>query len=107
LPDELISALAQPNNFRVYRSVANIPDSVRSAFAKAADENSFLMADPNGRWEATDVIRAPNCLAGVRRLSLLAENYACCFMNTAALGRTITSPRFEFLIMPNRFGMPT
>ena len=59
MPDELISALAQPNNFRVYRSVANIPDSVRSAFAKAADENSFLMADPNGRWEATDVIRAP------------------------------------------------
>jgi len=59
LPDELTIALAQPNNFRVYRTVANIPDSVRSAFAKAADENSFLMADPNGRWESTDVIRDP------------------------------------------------
>ena len=51
LPDELINALAKSSNFRVYRSVANVPDSVRSAFAKAADENSFLMADPNSRWE--------------------------------------------------------
>ena len=68
LPDELTSALAQPNNFRVYRTLANIPDSVRSAFAKAADENSFLMADPNGRWESTDVIRDPQLPR--RRLSV-------------------------------------
>jgi cell division protein FtsB len=78
LPDELISALAQPNTFRVYRSVANIPDSVRSAFAKAADENSFLMADPNGRWEATDVIRDPQLPR--RRLASAAVSEELCLL---------------------------
>ena len=59
LTHELINAFAHPDNFRVYRSVADIPNPVRSAFAKAANEVDFIMADPNGRWEATDVIRAP------------------------------------------------
>jgi hypothetical protein len=29
LPDELINTLAKSSNFRVYRSVANVPDLVR------------------------------------------------------------------------------
>lgn len=78
LPDELINALAKSSNFRVYRSVANVPDSVRSAFAKAADENSFLMADPNGRWEATDVIRDPQLPR--RRLASAAVNEGLCLL---------------------------
>ena len=72
MPNELISALAEPSNFRVYRSVANVPDSVRLAFAKAADEERFSMSDPNGRWEATDVIRDPQLPR--RRLTSVAIN---------------------------------
>jgi hypothetical protein len=72
LPDELISALVKPSNFRVYRSVTNVPDSVRSAFAKAADEKSFSIADTNGQWEATDVIRDPQLPR--RRLASVAIN---------------------------------
>jgi len=78
LPDELINALVKPSNFRVYRSVANVPDPVRSSFAKAADENSFLMADPNGRWEATDVIRDPRLPR--RRLASVAIAEELCFL---------------------------
>jgi hypothetical protein len=58
-PGDLFSAVLKSGDFRVYRSVADVPGSVRSAFAKAARENSFSMADPNGRWEATDVISDP------------------------------------------------
>lgn len=78
LPNELISALAEPSNFLVYRSVANVPDSVRSAFAKAADEERFAMADPDGRWEATDVIRDPQLPR--RSLASVAINGELCLL---------------------------
>jgi hypothetical protein len=48
LPNELVSALVHPSDFRVYHRAANIPDLVHSAFTRAADEKSFSMADPNG-----------------------------------------------------------
>jgi|SRR5215471_11576837 len=69
---------AQPNNFRVHRSVADIPDSVRSAFAKSTNESGFLMADPNGRWEATDVIRDPELPR--RRLASVAISGELCLL---------------------------
>ncbi len=78
LTPALISALAQPDNFRVHGSVADIPNSVRSAFAKAADESDFLMADPNSRWEATDVIRAPQLPR--RRLASVAISGELCLL---------------------------
>ncbi len=78
LTQELINAFAHPDNFCVHRSVADIPNSVRSAFAKAASEVDFLMADPNVRWEATDVIRAPELPR--RRLASVAISAELCLL---------------------------
>jgi hypothetical protein len=78
LTQELINAFAHPDNFRVHRSVAHIPNSVRSAFAKATNEVDFLMADPNGRWEAADVIRDPELPR--RRLASVAISAELCLL---------------------------
>ena len=78
LTHDLINAFAHPDNFRVHRSVADIPSSVRSAFAKAANEVDFLMADPNARWEATDVIRDPELPR--RRLASVAISAELCVL---------------------------
>lgn len=78
LTQELINAFAHPDNFRVHRSVADIPNSVRSAFAKAANEVDFLMADPNGQWEATDVTRDPDLPR--RRLTSVAISAELCLL---------------------------
>lgn len=78
LTHELMDASAHPDNSRVHRGVADIPNSVRSAFAKAANEVDFLMADPNGRWEATDVIRDPELAR--RRLASVAISAELCLL---------------------------
>jgi len=78
LPKELKSAVNKPGDFRLYRSVAHIPDSVQSAFAKAAHEKAFSMADPNGPWEATDVIRDPRLPR--RRLAAVAVSADWCLL---------------------------
>ena len=78
LPDDLVRALMKPSDFHVYRSLDNVSGSVRSAFAKAAGEESFSMAEPNGRWEATDVIRDPQLPR--RRLSSIALGGELCLL---------------------------
>jgi hypothetical protein len=78
LQDDLRAALRTPSDFTLHRSVSDVPDSVRTAFAKAAQEETFSMADPGGDWEATDVIqdlRRPR-----RRLSTVAINGAFCLV---------------------------
>jgi hypothetical protein len=87
LPDQSITALTNASDFRVYRTVAKVPDSVRSAFANAAHQESFLMADPNGRWEPTDVIRDPNLPR--RRLASVAIRAELCvlFYEHGGIGR--------------------
>jgi hypothetical protein len=78
LPDDLIRALSNPSQFRLYRKVTNVPEAVRSAFAKAADEETFSMADPGGRWEATDVIRDASLPR--RRLASVAIGSGLCLL---------------------------
>jgi hypothetical protein len=108
LPDELVSALVKPRNFRVCRSVADVPDSVRSAFAKAADEKNFSMADPNGRWEPTDVIRDPQLPRRRLASAAIGEGLCLLFYARGGIGRTITSPFFECLMLTlSLFGTPT
>lgn len=77
LPGELMGALAKPDSFHLERRVANIGSSVRLAFAKAAGE-SFSMADPNGKWEPTDVIRDPRLPR--RRLASVAVGEDLCLL---------------------------
>jgi hypothetical protein len=78
LPDDLHSALATPGSFSLHHSVSDITDFVRSAFAKAASEEAFSMAEPRGAWEATDVIRDPKLPR--RRLTSVAINGAFCLL---------------------------
>jgi hypothetical protein len=74
----LRAALRTPSDFALYRSVSDIPDSVRTAFTKAAQEETFSMADPGGDWESTDVIRDPRLPR--RRLTAVAINGAFCLV---------------------------
>lgn len=87
LPSELTRALTHPGDFRVYRSVTKVPNSVRSAFAKAAREERFCMADPDGRWEPTDAIRDPKLPR--RRLTTVAMGAELCllFYEHGGIGR--------------------
>jgi hypothetical protein len=78
LPDDLIESLAKPGEFSLYRKVADVPEIVRLAFAKAAGEAIFSMADPGGQWQATDIIRDPKL--PVRRLSKVAVGGALCLL---------------------------
>jgi hypothetical protein len=78
LPDDLTRALSNPSQFSVYRTVTNVPEVVRSAFAKAADEESFSMADPGGPWEATDVIGDASLPR--RRLASVAIGSGLCLL---------------------------
>src|SRR5689334_19382727 len=76
LPDDLVEALSNPSQFRLDHKVANVPESVRAAFAHATNVTSFSMADPGGRWEATDAIRDASLPR--RRLSTLAIGSGLC-----------------------------
>lgn len=87
LSDDLKSALHIPSQFVQYHKVADVPQPVRLAFAKAAEEENFFMADPGGKWEATDVIidaRLPR-----RRLSAVAVGAGLCllFYEHGGIGR--------------------
>lgn len=86
-PHDLVDALAKPSEFHLSRKMADVPVSVRSAFAKAAGEASFLMADPGGKWQATDVIHDPKL--AVRRLSAVAVGKVFCllFYEHGGIGR--------------------
>jgi hypothetical protein len=82
IPEELLSALDKPGDFRVSHRVSDIPDPVKVAFAKATQEstteNKFLMAEPGAwPWNATDVIREglPR-----RRLKSVAINDSLCLV---------------------------
>lgn len=55
-PADLLSALERPDGFVVDRGMGAIPENVRAAFAKAAGDKSFAMAEPGGAWRATDVV---------------------------------------------------
>lgn len=87
LPGQLKIALNKPGDFRLFSSVANIPESVQIAFAKVAHEGTFSMADPNGSWEATDMIRDPRLPR--RRLSAVAVSADLCllFYEHGGIGR--------------------
>jgi hypothetical protein len=78
LPDDLTRALSKPSQFSLYRKVASVPEAVGLAFAKAADEGSFSMAEPGGKWEATDVIRDTKLPR--RRLSSAAIGAGLCLL---------------------------
>ena len=78
LPDDLVKELSNPSQFRLDRKVANVPESVRAAFAQANNVTSFSMADSGGRWEATDVIRDASLPR--RRLSTLAIGSGLCLL---------------------------
>jgi hypothetical protein len=78
LPDDLLATLVTPNDFNLHHRVSDIPDSVRTAFAKAAEEETFSMAEPGGAWEETDVIRDPRLPQ--RRLTAVATSGAFCLV---------------------------
>lgn len=58
-PADLLRALERPGDFRISHKVSDIPESVRTAFAKAAKLDKFEMAGPGARWQETDVIETP------------------------------------------------
>lgn len=77
-PADLLAALKTPNSFNLRHSVSEIAPEVRTAFARAAGEQNFSMADPGNAWEATDVImdrRLPR-----RRLTALAVARGFCLV---------------------------
>ena len=45
LPEDLLAVLKTMNNFILRHRISDIPDSVRTAFAKAAEEETFSMAN--------------------------------------------------------------
>jgi hypothetical protein len=78
LSDDVSRALSNPGKFVLYRKVADVPKAVRLAFAQAAHEESFSMADPGGLWESTDVIgylKLPR-----RRLSAVGIGAGLCLL---------------------------
>jgi len=100
MPEELLSALQRPADFRVGRRVSDIPDPVKVAFAKvtqeSTDEREFLMAEPGAwPWNATDVIRKglPR-----RRLKSVATNASLClvFYEHGGFGKTDDVAVFRF-----------
>jgi hypothetical protein len=88
LQDDLLAAINMPNDFALHYRVSDIPDSVRTSFAKAAEEETFSMAEPGGAWEATDVIRDPRLPQ--RRLTTVAICGAFClvFYEHGGIGRS-------------------
>jgi hypothetical protein len=77
-PDDLLATLKTPNNFILHHRVSDIPDSVRTAFAKAAEEDTFSMADPQGVWNASDVLSDPP--RPRRRLTTVATSGVFCLV---------------------------
>jgi len=59
LPGDLLLALQTSDDFQMLHKISEIPVSVRVAFAKAAHLDTFSMAEPGARWQATDVIMWP------------------------------------------------
>lgn len=96
LPDDLLAALKRSNAFTLRYKVSDIPDSVRTAFAKAAAEQAFSMAEPKGAWEATDVISDPALPR--RRLYTVATNGAFCllFYEHGGIGKSNNVAAFRF-----------
>ena len=96
LPDDLLTALNRSNEFTLRYKVSDIPDSVRTAFAKAAEEVAFSMAEPKGAWEATDVISDPSLPR--RRLYSVATNGSFClvFYEHGGIGKSNNVAAFRF-----------
>lgn len=78
LPKELMEALDRPGDFKLYRKLSFVPQSVRVAFAESAGEQEFSMADAGGRWESSDVRHNPRL--PVRRLSTYAVGSSVCLL---------------------------
>ena len=49
-PVELLEALQVPGRFQLRYKISDIPIPVQGSFAKQAQEDSFLMAEPGARW---------------------------------------------------------
>jgi hypothetical protein len=71
-PAELLQVLQRPLDLRMGHRISDIPDPVRTAFARAAQIDKFEMAEPGARWQATDVILWPP--APRRRLRSVAKS---------------------------------
>jgi hypothetical protein len=92
IPEELRSALEEPQDFRMGHRVSDISNPVKIAFERAIQGSStdegFAMAEPGAwPWNATDVIREglPR-----RRLRAVATNNSLClvFYEHGGLGKT-------------------
>jgi hypothetical protein len=64
--------------FQIHANVSGVPGAVGSAFAKAAREERFAMAEPGAAWQDTDVVRQP-ALAR-RRLGTVALSESFCLI---------------------------
>jgi hypothetical protein len=71
-------SIKDPSSFQVRASVSAIPGSVRASFAKARGEESFVMAEPGGEWQVTDVIGKPELPR--RRLKAVALSREFCIL---------------------------
>ena len=99
LPADLLSALNEADDFQIGHRLAAIPDSVKRSFARAADLDAFLMAEPGGRWEAGDPIldaRLPR-----RRLVAVATLRSFCLVFYERGGLATTNNLAIFRLNPN------
>jgi hypothetical protein len=74
--------------FQIRADVSAIPEAVKSAFAKAASEERFAMAEPGAAWQATDVILHP--ALPWRRLGKVALSRSFCLIFYEHGGRAHT-----------------
>lgn len=88
MPDDLVRALAEPDAFVLSHKVADVPDAVRQAYARESRGLEFAMADPDGAWEPTDMIRDASLPR--RRLTTVAtgKGYCILFYQRGGIART-------------------
>jgi hypothetical protein len=98
-PDDLLPVLQTPAKFRVTHQVADIPDSVKSAFAKetqkSSNEDGFSMAEPGSLpWNVGDAL-----VPGLprRRLKAVAVSETLClvFYEHGGFGKTADVAAFR------------
>lgn len=103
LPAELRLSLQQPGVFQMRANVSAIPDAVASAFAKAAREERFAMAEPGASWQANDVLVQP--ALPWRRLARVALSRSFCliFYERGGRGHSYHVAAFHLRILRERY----
>lgn len=86
-PADVMEALKVPGAFELRTTTAEIPLSVRTAFAKTTGQTTFLMAEPGAKWQSTDVLVMPPLPGRRLRASACSKVFCLLFYEIGGIAR--------------------